>query len=410
MSEVRETRKMAPSSIRTHGMRALFCSSSIILCVTLAHSQAALPHTNVVPNPPDTTDGAYGSSVSVLGNRIAVGMPVYAPYVYIFEKSGSNWIQTERLFTPDWDPERTTGMGWQIVQDDHSLLTSDSVYGFVYYWEKTSPSAPFRSTAILHGGPHVAGFGGYIAMEGCWAMIGSGIPYTNQLGAVHVYNRCPDGRWTWKGSLYAPDGTPGNAFSNSIALSGNEMLVGAPQANNSSGAVYYYSYDGSQWVFKQKFLQTHGANGNRFGHSVSFQNGLAVIGAPGMPDVGQAQVFKRASSGKWTHLADIVPPATDGSWSGFARQVLVKSDRVLIAATPDQNWQGTQNGKLFIYKRTGDTLTPERQLISDTNRHDGGFATSFDVSGRTLIIGEPRADLIQGYDYGRATVYTLPAP
>jgi hypothetical protein len=45
-----------------------------------------------------------------------------------------------------------------------------------------------------------------------------------------VYSRClgGGGKWTWQGSITAPETAQTDRFSRGLAIAGNEMFVGAP--------------------------------------------------------------------------------------------------------------------------------------------------------------------------------------
>jgi hypothetical protein len=397
----------------TDCVRLVFCLGLLTLGSTLASAQTtSLPQKDLRPSslaPGDNTLTSFGTSVSILGGRAIVGTPARTATgeVFIFEQSGGQWVEKQRIDTPQGDPERGQGMGFLLAQDDNSFVSADSTYGFVYYFEKSSPTAPFRATAILNASTAYWDFGTSLAMSGCFIAVGSGTRYYTpaQAGAVHMFNRCiTPGRLTYTGSFRSPDAAAGDLFSSSMALFGNELLVGSPNLNGSSGATYYYTYNGSTWVLKQKLLQTQGANGNRFGAAVAFRNGLAVIGSPGKPDVGQAELFKKGSNGVWTSLGELVPPTSDGTWGSFGRQITVTPDRVVVGAVPDWTSPGLK-GAVFVYRRTGDALTLETQLTASAP--DTAFGSSISVAGRGLIVGEPERTRTDGFSKGGATIYQL---
>ena len=393
------------------GARAASAALAALLLIcgsSAAHSQTTLPQKILLPGDDGQGRGGFGESVSILGGRALVGSPFLTGYVYVYEQSGGSWPLKQRLITPKWDPERVSGTGWVLAQDDNTFLSSDTEYGIVAYFEKPTASSTYRSTALLNGSGNGGGFGTSLGLSGCFGMIGATSPasFPNPRGAVHLYNRCPSGTWTWVGSLYPPSGSTSDQFGFALALFGTELLVGAPNDSGGAGVVYDYLYNGTKWVYKQKIVQTHAAAGNRFGAGVAFRDGLAVIGSPGRPDAGQAELFKRSSTGKWSSLGDLVPPTADGTWTGFGSKISVTPDRVLVGTTTDIDF----NGSLFVYKRTGDTLQLQLQLKANDNTTNTGFATDFSVAGRSLIVGEPRGVALQNTTErgGRAIIYQLP--
>ena len=390
--------------------RAFLISTAFALVTTFAHAQTALPSKDLVPtDDPNPVFSDWGAAVSLLGGRAVVGSLWLGGGLYIFEQSGNQWIQKQHLETPNVDPERGKGMGDLIVQDATGILTTDSTYGYVYYFEKSS-AGDFRPKAILSGGR--VGIGDFastnIDMSGCQVVVGAFARPIDQgprqPGAVHLFDRC-NGSMPWRGSLSAPGGFAGDEFSKSIALVGNEMLVGAPGMDGGAGAVFYYTYNGTKWVLKQRFTQAHPAAGNKFGTALSFRNGLAVISAPTQPDVGQAEVFKRGSNGVWTSQGLLPVPSSDGTWKRYGSNLTVTPDRVAVAAVaiyPD-----ALGAQVFVYKRAGDVITLQNELSFPTASRIIPADVSLAVNGRGLIVGNPQAVLHEGRTGGKVTIFQL---
>ena len=387
--------------------------------LTAGHTQVSLPQKQLVPTnyPPGAARPGFGETVSILGGRALVAQ-VSGGVVSVFEQSGGKWTNTQQIQTPLWDIERGKGMGDVIVQDANSILTSDVHYGYVYYFERGPTSGLFKPKAILRSSTFNQ-FGTALAMEGCKLMASAMnvYPGTPWPGRIHLYNRC-SGSVAWTGTIYSPKGVDSHdEFGRSIALSGNELMVGAPYDSSAAGAVYYYTYNGSAWVLKQTILQPFGGVGYRFGTALSFRNGLAVIGAPGQSDVGRTEVFKRTSAGTWQWVSSLVQPSYDGTTWGFGTKVIVTPDRVLVGTEYVPLVPGF-NSTLYLFKRVGDTLQYELQLKADPshapapNRVPSGYASSFDVAGRSLIVGEPEIPQRPGNPEtpgtGEATVLQLP--
>jgi hypothetical protein len=71
-----------------------------------------------------------------------------------------------------------------------------------------------------------------------------GAPQANEAtGAVYLY-KVPQGGWQNMGkpsaALLAPDGAPGDEFGASMVTAGNQLLIGAPGHNGGMGTVYVY--------------------------------------------------------------------------------------------------------------------------------------------------------------------------
>jgi hypothetical protein len=389
---------------------------------TFAFSQEPWPAKSLNRDEPlDVRNGSgFGAGAALSRGRAMVGAPYEDGHgaVYVYEQHGADWVQTQKLFARDMGPGH---FGASIVFKSNTALISDNDRNLVYAFDFINGS--FRITAILRGGVEL--FGSAMALEGCVALISSGADFrATQHGWVHVYNRCPDGKWVWKGSFASPDASPADFFGMSLALKGNDLLVGAPGTANNAGAAYRYAYANGQWHFKQKLMQAnpHGgslgyAGGNLFGAGVGFSNGLAAIGAPNTlkeAAEGEVSLFKLVN-GSWAPSGILDPPDIPGSGvtSNIGYKIIVTDDRVYInSLSRDYYRTGTA---LDVFRRTGDTLQFEKQWGPNGWGDDVGVA--FDVDGRGLIVGDPTVE----DDWptprpgplpkvGSARIYQVPSP
>ena len=85
--------------------------------------------------------------------------------------------------------------------------------------------------------------------------------------------------------LRAPDGTLGDAFGRSVAISGETLVVGADGDDTrgvDAGAAYVFGRDSTgAWTLSTRCWPSERRTGDRFGWSVDVQGDLAVVGAPG---------------------------------------------------------------------------------------------------------------------------------
>ena len=103
-------------------------------------------------------------------------------------------------------------------------------------------------------------------------------------GAVYVFTLV-NGTWTETQKLTADDGIAFDNFGLSVALHGSTILVGSPQAiidgAFAQGAVYVYTNSGGTWSQTQKLTASDGAAGDSLGESVAISGNNALIGAFG---------------------------------------------------------------------------------------------------------------------------------
>jgi len=103
-------------------------------------------------------------------------------------------------------------------------------------------------------------------------------------GAVLIYQRSSAGNWQHAARLTAEDSAANDLFGLSIALDGDQLLVGAANDDDygsASGAAYLFSRDlNGSWQQVDKFSAFDGVAADRFGQSVALDRGLGLISAP----------------------------------------------------------------------------------------------------------------------------------
>jgi hypothetical protein len=192
--------------------------------------------------------------------------------------------------------------------------------------------------------------------------------------------------------LKASNTTGGDFFGTTVAVSGNMVVVGAPeedsnatgvngdQSNNdalASGAAYVFVFNGS-WS-QQAYLKASNTGANDFfGASVAISNGAIVIGAPGedsnatgvngnqasnsASDSGAAYVFEFILS-SWRQTAYLKASNTEAG-DHFGHSVAMSGNRLVVGALDEDSSatlvNGNQNnndaldsGAAYVFSHTG---------------------------------------------------------
>ena len=123
-----------------------------------------------------------------------------------------------------------------------------------------------------------------------YAVIGApGGPWSTIFeGAAYIYKR-DSSIWIQDTKLLADDWSPLDYFGESVSISGDYVIVGAPQDNDMgsySGSAYIFKRNGLAWSQYIKFTAGDGETFDRFGSAVSLNSEFAVIGAPDDDDNG----------------------------------------------------------------------------------------------------------------------------
>ena len=150
--------------------------------------------------------------------------------------------------------------------------------------------------------------------------------------------------WVQLAELTASDGASGDAFGSSVAISGNTVVVGAPNSNKRRGAAYVFVRPATGWANMTEMAKLpawHGADA-KFGSSVAISGNTIAVGAPSQPVFagfkpndfqGTAYVFVKPVSG-W---ADMTPTAkmtaSDGAPGDFMGScIAISGDTVVVGA------------------------------------------------------------------------------
>ncbi|MBY0113988.1 MAG: FG-GAP repeat protein [Phycisphaerales bacterium] len=217
--------------------------------------------------------------------------------------------------------------------------------------------------------------------------------------------------------VIASDPGANRYFGNSVAISGDVMVVGGPLLNgavaNTDGSVYVFRWNGTTWVQEQKIPGPTAGSGTatEFGRTVAISGDTIVVGARGddqaATDAGAAWVYNRVG-GLWTFQAKLV--AGDAAASDFFGEgVAIDGDTIVVAAPSDDNAGGTDAGSAYVFVRNGTTWTQQQKLLASTGAANDffgqgpitGTAGSVTISGDTIAVGAPS----KGANAGRVFLY-----
>jgi hypothetical protein len=131
-------------------------------------------------------------------------------------------------------------------------------------------------------------FGWSMAMTGLDAVVGA--PYASQSEGAAVAYRVVANDFDSVEELSSPGSLPGDRFGYGVAVSENYIAVGAPDSSTDAidliGSVFIYERDGSDWDWEQ-YIQPAGLQaGDRFGESVAIVGNILFAGAPQADDAG----------------------------------------------------------------------------------------------------------------------------
>ena len=298
--------------------------------------------------------------------------------------------------------------------------------GAVYVWKHNGTSWALDARILPEASAGLGNFGRSVAIDGNRLIVGAplspndGASGTAYRGNAYVYTY--DGtNWNLQATLGSDNPIDDEYFGFSVALDGNNYVVGAPLSDtirtSDKGKVYYFS---SGATTPSNVIQPAAAQrGSGFGHSVDFDGTRIIVGAPwskddpdnnGLSPRGQAFYLNvsNLSTAKELSLAG-------GDANGenrFGWDVAISGDKVLVGAPYDAG----QNGTVFHYDISIGNYpadTTNYFQLDSTGGNDNQFGTSVAVEGNYGFIGSPLDNVgsgSQGVDAGSARMFELITP
>jgi hypothetical protein len=256
-------------------------------------------------------------------------------------------------------------------------------------------------------------FGGSVSIDGDYAIVGASGEFNNT-GAVYIYKRNQsNGNWEDETKITASDGVDLDFFGRSVSISGDYAIVGAlgdDDLGSSSGAAYIYQRSaGNSWGSELKLTASdlYAGNGDRFGDSVSISGDYAIVGAPfydgnGGFQIGAAYIYQRSAGNSWgseTKLTASTPIDADR----FGNSVSISGDYAIVGSQFDA---GSSAGAAYIYQRsTNNNWGNEEKITAFDSSGDDFFGSSVSIDGDYAIVGAYKDDNENGNDSGSSYIY-----
>ncbi len=234
-------------------------------------------------------------------------------------------------------------------------------------------------------------FGTVVDVDGDTAVVGA---FTRDqpvfaAGAAYVFVRV-DGVWTQQQKLTASDAAMSDNFGLAVAIDGDTIVVGAPEEGAvGTGAAYVFVRSGATWTEEQKLAPTPGGTNDDFGQSVGVSGDSIVVGAPGadhssLTDPGAAFVFVR-SGATWTQEQRLIASNADAG-DRFGQSVAIDDDTVVAGAFAVSTL-GNDTGAAYAFLRTTSTWAEEQILERADPQINDRFGWSVDVDQDLAIVG-----------------------
>jgi hypothetical protein len=360
-------------------------------------------------------DGDFGNA-AVSGHTVVVGAPQHAyngkdsqGLAYIFTLTSSGWTQEQILTASDGAKFDQFGSAVAIVGS--TLLIGAPLHnvggntdqGAAYAF--TDEDGKWRQTGEIVAPDGATGdhFGFSMAMDGSEALVGA---LFHGEGAAYFLN---DSNGTWSESQEvtdpAVDGNPSNSFGVSVAISGSEALISAPDTTVGSttqeGVAFVYLHGHNGWTETQEITAAPGSTPLEFGAGTGFSPAVAIDGKTAVVGDfymdnfhGTAYVFTKSRTG-WVQTQQLTPSDLS-SVSAFGTVVALHGKTLAIGA----QWNGSDDqGSLYLYSRSGRKWVQEQELTASNGAEGDMLGSSVSMSDTTLVVGAFHVETQTGAAY-----------
>lgn len=406
-------------------------------------------------------DDNFGQAVAVSGDTLVVGAPsedgdavgvngvqtndgrVDSGAVYVFVRVAGVWTQQAYLKASNPDPAdffgasvaisgdtlvvgapREDSLATGVGGDETSNASVDSGAAYVFVRSGTSwAQQAYLKSSVVNGD---ARFGRRVAVSGDTAVVSTTAagPLT---GAVVVFSRSGTA-WSHQGTFQGLNTEPADQFGESVDISGDTIVVGAPFEESSAtgvngdgadngaieaGAAYVFTRTGGLWSQQAYLKASNTGEFDQFGVSVAISGDTIVVGAyleaslatgvngDQLTDAlaggsGAAYVFKR-TGGAWSQQAYLKSSNNPGT-ERFGWRVAISADTIAVGA-PQEGGSSTgvggdqvtqlagQSGAVYVFARTGAAWAQQAYVKASNAEAGDQFGDHLALEGGTLAVG-----------------------
>jgi len=250
----------------------------------------------------------FGCSVGISGDYVVVGANRVdgagtdrgAAYIYGRNFGGAdNWGEVVKLTASS--PEDFAYYGDSVsISGDHVVVgayyedSGGTNRGAAYVYNRDNGGADAWGEATKLTASDAADFDefGYsVNIDGDYVIVGAwrkaGVWPISLAGAAYIFGRDSGGADNWGevAKLTASDAETNDHFGNSVSISGDYIIIGVSQKNNSGtrqGAAYIYARNhggADNWGEVIKLTASDAGDEDLFGNAVSISGDYAVVGA-----------------------------------------------------------------------------------------------------------------------------------
>lgn len=357
-----------------------------VVAIFQKHGQQWQWKTQLTSDDPQPND-LFGWSLSANGFGVVVSakrQDTSTGKAYAFSRQGNGWSLEQTLL--DGNGFSQDLFGYALAADgNHVIVGAPNTTGGL----GASYVFVLRSAPDLIASDGLSGdmFGTSVALSQNTMLVGS--PLANNIGAGYLYVRDKAG-WKQQSILSAPNALEGDLVGYATAVDGDTAVLGAPATSGGAGVVYLFQRSGSDWLLQATLSDPNGKPGDGFGSAVAIRGDNLLVGSPNANQSGSALLFNRQGT-NWTLLTTLLPQnQPTNALFGYALSI---TETAFAIGSPSEDYGA---GATYLYTNEGGTWKPTTRLTSDSTDL---FGSAISLSGNTLAVGAPGTANLTGATY-----------
>jgi hypothetical protein len=292
--------------------------------------------------------------------------------------------------------------GVAVGVDDHRVVVGSMTPDFrvapssVYLYD-FSNAANIVGTRILSPAAQpgvLDNFGASVAISGSRLFVGA--PNAGNMGLVYMFDISDPLHLTYR-TIAAFDAAPGTAFGQSLAISGNRLVVGSPDHSSLvtlPPAVYLLDVSDPNHIQQSKIVPDPNKNLGRFGDDVDIDGNFLIVGDSDDNTagsfVGAAYLYDLTNPNQI--LSKKLLPSDPLVTTAFGRNVSISGKKALVTAVGDVgpvNPPGVSSGTVYLHDFSDWDHTQQIEFAApDTIGGDSfGGNSDVDLVGNLAIVG-----------------------
>ena len=325
-----------------------------------------------------------------------------AVYVYDL-RSASPTSPSLTLYNPDPGTLDNFGWavgisGSKLITGSSGNDTGATASGSAYIFDLNSPTPSVPFISLYNPDPGLSDrFGFAVAIDGALAVVGADFDDTGaaNAGSAYVYDLSQGTPTVPVAVLNNPDPDPLDFFGRDVAISGTWIVVAAASDDTgapNAGSVYVYDLTSTTPTMPSIILNNPDpAQSEYFGNSVAISGNRVVIGCfgdahPATTGAGRAYIYDLNSATPEVPELVLDNP-TPAEFDYFGHSVAVSGATVVVGAIQDDT-DGNNAGIAYVFDLTTPDPTRAVAILHNPAPADGDrFGYSAAVDGTTIAIG-----------------------